>query len=140
LTKYSPKLWDMKNYLLDQGFYKILETQKIDEDSYSCTKVIFNKDHSIFKSHFPGFPVTPGICICQIAQELIQGIINRSIRLISGKNIKFIEIINPEKTNTVKFEVKYTMLEDGNISTQVVVRNEEMVFSKLSLSFVIAYE
>ena len=31
--------------------------------------VILNPDHLIYKAHFPGQPVTPGVCILQMIQE-----------------------------------------------------------------------
>jgi 3-hydroxyacyl-[acyl-carrier-protein] dehydratase len=130
----------MKNYLLDIGFYRILNSQFAGGDSFLIATIEFNKGHSIFESHFPGFPVAPGVCICQIAQELLQISLNKGIRLISGKNIKFLEIINPLESGIVIFEIKYALQSEGNISTQIIVKNDERLFSKLSLSFVFAHE
>ena len=31
-----------------------------------------NPQHFIYKAHFPGEPITPGVCIMQIAKELLE--------------------------------------------------------------------
>ena len=34
-------------------------------------KVKFNPEHFIYKAHFPGNPVTPGVCLVQMAAEIL---------------------------------------------------------------------
>ena len=55
---------------LNGDFYRIesrLEDRTLGQSGF---KVILNPDHLIYKAHFPGQPVTPGVCILQIIQEL----------------------------------------------------------------------
>jgi 3-hydroxyacyl-[acyl-carrier-protein] dehydratase len=130
----------MNNYLLDSAFYRILNTEVVPGDSSAIIQIELNKDHRIYKAHFPDFPVTPGVCICQVAQELIQIVLNKKIRLTIGKNIKFLEIINPEKTGTIILDFQISFLENRCLAAQVVVKNTESIFSKLSLIFAIVDE
>ena len=33
--------------------------------------IVLDAEHFIYKAHFPGEPITPGVCIMQIAVELL---------------------------------------------------------------------
>ena len=52
---------------LIDDFYKIVLLEKND-DSFSC-KVSLNANHGLYRVHFPGNPVTPGVCLIQMASE-----------------------------------------------------------------------
>ena len=58
---------------------------------YKC--VTFHED--FFKGHFPGEPVTPGVCILQIAQELLSEETELNLSLKKIKNAKFTAVIAP---------------------------------------------
>ena len=48
---------------------------KVISDTRSETGHVFSieldPEHFIYKAHFPGEPITPGVCIMQIAKELL---------------------------------------------------------------------
>ena len=58
----------MQTILTD--FYTLQSYDK-NEKSF-VANIILNKDHEIFKGHFPGNPVTPGVCMMQIVKELTE--------------------------------------------------------------------
>ena len=52
--------------------------------------VHLNADSAIFRAHFPEFPITPGVCILQIALELLETITGRQLEISEVKNVKFL--------------------------------------------------
>ena len=40
------------------------------ENEYGC-RIVFNAAHDIFKGHFPGQPVVPGVCMMEMVKELL---------------------------------------------------------------------
>ena len=56
-----------------------------------------NPEHFIYKAHFPGEPITPGVCIMQIVRELMEKSTGLSLEIDYVKNIKFLRIITPLK-------------------------------------------
>ena len=50
--------------------------------------VILNPDHLIYKAHFPGQPVTPGVCILQMLQELLSVQYDKQLFIKNIKNAK----------------------------------------------------
>ena len=92
-----------------------------------------NPEHTIYKAHFPGEPITPGVCIMQIAVELFETALGCPIALNCVKNIKFLRIISPNDVLEVKYSLQKITREDGDIKVQVVVSVEADVYAKLSL-------
>ena len=45
-----------------------------------------NPLHKIFKGHFPGQPVVPGVCMLQMGREILEKALGQSTRLC-GKRI-----------------------------------------------------
>ena len=56
--------------LLKDNLYQIIDSEKT-EDSSTYTLLI-SETSPLFKGHFPGNPVLPGVCILQIFKELAE--------------------------------------------------------------------
>ena len=65
------------------------------EAELSC-RIVFNADHDIFKGHFPGQPVVPGVCMMEIVKELLQNKVNKPLVLQNARNVKFLGFISPD--------------------------------------------
>lgn len=72
-----------------------------------------NKNNEIFKGHFPGNPVMPGVCMIQIIKELTERAVDKTLFLSTTTNIKFMAIINPDKTPDLKLIIDITEVEEG---------------------------
>ncbi len=76
------------------------------QEDQVTAKIFINKDHSIFKGHFPGNPVMPGVCIMQIIKELTEQIVKCKLFMAQSSNIKFKAIINPETHPELQMQLK----------------------------------
>lgn len=85
----------MQTILTD--FYTLKSYEKAENGSF-IANIYLNKDHDIFKGHFPGNPVTPGVCMMQIVKELTEEFTDKKLFLKSASNVKFMAIINPFET------------------------------------------
>lgn len=54
-----------------------------------------NPEHKIYRAHFPGDPITPGVCIIQIGLELLGLALGCGLELCRVKNVKFLSILRP---------------------------------------------
>lgn len=92
-----------------------------------------NPDHFIYSAHFPGEPITPGVCILQIAAELLSKCIGRELRVTCIKNVKFIQILVPDKGQDVSVRIgKVEMVED-TVKSQIAVSVAESIIAKISI-------
>lgn len=92
-----------------------------------------NPEHFIYKAHFPGEPITPGVCIMQIAVELFEIALKTPIALNCVKNIKFLRIISPNEVTDLKYSLLKIIKEDNLLKVQVTVSSNGEVYAKLSL-------
>ena len=93
---------------------------------------MLNKDHDVFKGHFPGNPVTPGVCMMQIIKELTQQAVNTPLIMISASNIKFMALINPEINPLLRLELDIVTADDATVKVKNTSYFDETVALKLS--------
>lgn len=88
-----------------ENFYTVIE-KKIG-DSSATFGVRFNVQHPIFRGHFPKQPIVPGACLLHIAGELVSSALQMNLQVIGVKNIKFLQVILPEKADEVSFDLSW---------------------------------
>ncbi len=110
-------------------FFEIVEISG-EGSTFSATVKVF-PDHIIYKGHFPGYPITPGVILIQIVHELIESRLEQTIRLREMLNCKFLKVINPEKENLLTFVIDHH-LKDGALHVKAVGKSNSEVFLKLS--------
>ncbi len=115
-------------------FYITLESQKTEDGISVWVKI--NKDHSIFKGHFPNHPVTPGVCTIQIIKELSEKHFGKEFMLKTARNVKFMAIINPEENDEARFDLSFEMVENGEISVKATVMMNENPALKFGGNFI----
>ena len=114
--------------MLEGDFYTV-KNPLLEEDSIRALLEI-NPAHEIFKGHFPGQPVVPGVCMMQIVKELLQKSTGKQLRLRHGQDLKFLSVIDPEKNNLVQAEANYSLLATGDINVTARLFFNETTFFK----------
>lgn len=102
-------------------------------DGQLTYQVKFRPDCFIYQSHFPGNPITPGVCLIQIATEILESEYHHTYDLRLVKIIKFKKIVKPDEELSFVFT---DMTDDNDLfKVNVCVENEEAQFAKMSLQF-----
>lgn len=118
--------------MLIEGLYKVINTENTAEGILATVQL--NEKHAIFKGHFPGNPVMPGVCMIQIIQELTEDKTGKNLLLAVSSNIKFTAIINPEKNAVLKISIDITE-ENGEVKVKNITSFDETVALKLNATF-----
>ena len=92
-----------------------------------------NPECLIYKAHFPEQPITPGVCITQIAVELAEIIVGHSLQMIGIKNVKFLSIMTPDTQTEVTYTITIKSSDDNNSRIQAVAQSDDVVYAKMSL-------
>lgn len=110
------------------------ELYTIIEKTDNSVRIRLNPDSEIFRAHFPGNPVTPGVCQVGIIEELAAEFSGKKLCLNDVKLLKYIDILHPSKELV---EVVFDKLEeaDGFLTAKGTVVSAGRVFTKFSLVF-----
>lgn len=121
--------------MLLKDFYKVNGIENKNENDYTAS-VFLNKDHDVFKGHFPGNPVTPGVCMMQIIKELCEEILDEKLMLKTATNVKFMALINPDVNPDLRLELSINSNEAGEIKVKNTTYFEDTVALKLSNTYI----
>lgn len=116
--------------LFKNDFYKVNASNTIEETTTFTIEI--EKDHDIFKGHFPDNPVTPGVAQMEVVKELVSEAKNTEAKLISMGNCKFLAILNPNENSVVDVVLKITETEEGQLKVSAVIKTEATSFLKMS--------
>ena len=119
--------------ILRDNLYKIVAQHSSDEHNVTYD-VRLNPDCEIYKAHFPGEPITPGVCIVQIVQELFADYVCKSANIKCVKNVKFVNVISPIECSEIRVSIKYTEVNDFEYNMQSVIKKiTDDVCAKISI-------
>ncbi|MGB3150915.1 MAG: 3-hydroxyacyl-ACP dehydratase [Maribacter sp.] len=118
--------------MLIEGLYEISAFNH--EGSQVMATLILNKNHHIFDGHFPGHPVLPGVCVIQMVKELTEKALEKNLVLSVASNVKFMAVINPEKNDTINFNLNLSEV-DEEVKVKNSVSFEDTLALKLNATF-----
>lgn len=93
-------------------------------------------DSIIYRAHFPEMPITPGVCIIQIAAELYGELIGSPVEIIGVSNAKYLAVISPTETRAVTYTFKKITEdpENGTTKVQGVVTKGDTIYTKFTIA------
>lgn len=93
-------------------------------------------DCIIYKAHFPSEPITPGVCIVQMAKELIETRLERAYEITDIKNVKFLYILSPIESPDVTFTFSKLDVDEvtGTVIAKADVANDSHLFTSISFT------
>ena len=116
--------------MLLKDFYKVQSLEKTENQKYLAT-VLINENHEVFKGHFPGNPIMPGVCMMQIIKELSEQITESTLMMQSLSNVKFMALINPFITPELRLEIEISSTEEHLVKVKNTTYFNDTVALKL---------
>jgi 3-hydroxyacyl-[acyl-carrier-protein] dehydratase len=111
-----------------------------ESSSYKLSVLIqLNPSHEIFKGHFPGNPILPGVCIVQILKEILMYQLNNKLILSDASSIKYLSFINPEVNSMIIFDVEFKETKHDNICCNAFLNFESVIFCRFKGNFKIIH-
>jgi 3-hydroxyacyl-[acyl-carrier-protein] dehydratase len=117
-------------------FFHIVESERI-EEIYVC-KIKLNAGHIIYKAHFPGNPITPGVCLMQMVTECLERDLGKKLYVKEVKNIKFLSVLSPVEHCCIDVVFSRIVENGTECIVQAVITSENTQYAKMSLIY--AYE
>jgi 3-hydroxyacyl-[acyl-carrier-protein] dehydratase len=117
-----------------KDFYNIVSQEKTADSKYTIT-ILINEKHEVFKGHFPGNPIMPGVCMIQIIKELTESITQSSLMIQTLSNVKFMALINPEVNPKLRLELEINTTDDDLIKVKNTTYFNDTIALKLSNAY-----
>lgn len=114
-----------------KDFYKVLSEEETGDAKYNI-RILVNANHDVFKGHFPGNPIMPGVCMIQIIKELTESITKSTLMIQTLTNVKFMALINPETNPELRLELDITTTDDDLVKVKNTTYFNDTVALKLS--------
>jgi 3-hydroxyacyl-[acyl-carrier-protein] dehydratase len=74
-------------------------------------QVQINAHHALFKGHFPGRPVVPGVCVLAMIKDVLQQHLAKDLLLRTCTSSKFLRPIDPLLMPNLDLRIDYTRRE-----------------------------
>jgi len=123
--------------MLKDKLYKIntIDLSPVVEESvpsgkYSVTLTL-DSSHEIFKGHFPGNPVLPGVCQVEMVRELAEGILGIKLLLSQASQVKYLSVINPLMNPVLCLNLKLHAACQGEFDVFAELNSADCVFMKM---------
>jgi len=129
--------------VLRDDFYRIVHSDI--SEKQAGFRLSLNPESFVYKAHFQNNPITPGVCLIQMAVELFGVAKSADFTIKTLKNVKFIAPVSPLEFPEVDFALEFARNESGgNGKTgepsepggwqlKVLVGENETGFAKMSM-------
>lgn len=99
-------------------------------------ELVLNPSCFIYQAHFPGEPITPGVCIMQMGKEVLEDALGKDLEIMLVKNVKFLSVISPIENKEITYLIKKVEVADEEryVKAQLVVMGGEEPKAKLSFT------
>lgn len=105
------------------------------EEKSTTVEISLNSEHFIYKAHFPDMPITPGVCIIQMALEILSHITEKELILDNIKNVKFLSVLQPDNNPVIFQYTKFEKLDNTPAFKAIVhVQKQNDLIAKLSFT------
>jgi len=115
--------------------YTIIQTVPEGNSNKFTVSIRLNPSHQIFKGHFPGNPILPGVCTVQILKEILMDHMGIILILQNVASIKYLSFINPDLNGIVNFDVELKEMENDMIICNVSSYFGSVVFCRFKGDF-----
>ncbi len=120
----------MKNReMLLNKYFTIHSVERRDEDT--IFHVTLNPNHEIYRGHFQGNPISPGVCTVEMVKECAQQITEAPLSFANIKNCRFISLLTPASESELLVHVNLTESEEG-YAIKANVNGQEQAYLTLS--------
>ena len=117
---------------------KLLDAMySIVSDEGQQLRLQLHPEHEIYQAHFPGNPITPGVCLIQIVAELAGRQLQCDLALRRVVNLKFAAPVSPKDTPMIDVVLSSVDEQESFVKVKGTIADAATgaVMTKYSLEF-----
>lgn len=105
------------------------------DDVEISASVTFDKNHPVYKGHFPKVPVTPGVVQLLVIKELLQQVLKQELQMVKSRDIKFLSMHNPLDGESLEITIGYKVDRSSAIAVRAEIVDNERKILKFNGEF-----
>lgn len=121
--------------MLLNDLYTVVQSDQSMNCAHITALIRLNPSHDVFKGHFPGNPILPGVCMIQIMKEILMDQLSGNLLFENLDSIKFLSVINPERDSFLKFDAVLKETVSGGRSFSATLCSGSVVFCRIRGDF-----
>ncbi len=114
--------------LRDKYFYildKVVDGNAVDY------VVKLNPTHEIYNGHFPGNPVSPGVCSIQMIRECCEDTLGTPLKISAINLCRFLSVLTPDKGDNLHIKISIDEEEPKQYKITASIDNSETTYVSL---------
>lgn len=112
--------------LLENKNFFIITNCETNNTSTADIRLRINPSCEVFKGHFPGFPVVPGVCSMETVKECAEKVIGHHTFMRNIIQCRFRNLIEPSKVEELTVKIDFSEIEDGKRINAVMFQDEKI--------------
>lgn len=124
--------------MLIKEFYKIINLDSVESEVKATIKL--NPNHEVYKGHFPGQAVVPGVIQLQIVKEILENHLEKNLFMGNITQVKYLVPITPVEVPELHISISYKNDDERNLNpitfgSNVLISFDETIFTKARIIF-----
>lgn len=111
--------------MLIKDYYTIENVSK-QENGIVCFDISLNADCQVYEGHFPGEPVSPGVCNIQMIKECAEQVSGKSLFLNNLQQCRLTTLVTPIQHPQVEVNILLEEKEDAYKLKATIGKGEEV--------------
>lgn len=116
--------------MLKNKYFSLLSSSS-EVDNNTIFELSLISDCDVYRGHFPGMPVAPGVCNIEMIKECAEEVCGCKLFLSYISQCRFSALITPDKTPNLNLRLQLDKQDSGNISFHSVLFKNETVFLEM---------
>jgi len=118
--------------MLLKDFYSVVSSTELEGEFITVVKI--NKEHDLYRGHFPDRPVTPGVILMQLFKEEAERRSNKKLQLVTATNVKFMAVVDPNLCEKLTLQSSI-MSENGILKLKGIAKQNDTISLKISATY-----
>ena len=114
--------------LLEEKYYRVLAQKR--DGLHGVFHIALLRDCDVYRGHFPGRPVSPGVCNIETIKELTMALTGKSLCIQHIKSCRFTAVASPDICPEVDVEITVVPSREG-YAVAAIIRDAKATYLEL---------